>query len=300
MNKKSSATIGGRELSLSNLDKIYWPRDGYTKGELIHYYAEIASYLLPYLHERPLVFTRYPDGIDGNSFYQKNAPEYLPDWIPTYHWQSQDKTSNNLILAEETAALAWLANQAHLEIHPWLSRQNSILYPDFIVFDLDPYEGCPFQVVVEIARLLKQLLDDMGLRTYLKTSGASGLHIFLPVVNKYDYAQGRNWAGKLAGLVCQAMPDKATIERSVKDRGNRVYVDYMQNVVGKTLCSPYSVRPRDGAPVSTPLRWEELPDISPRDFNIKTIFTRVERLGDLFSPVLTDKQNIDEAMSILH
>ncbi|MFA7078607.1 MAG: non-homologous end-joining DNA ligase [Syntrophomonas sp.] len=300
MNKKSSATIGGRELSLSNLDKIYWPRDGYTKGELIHYYAEIASYLLPYLHERPLVFTRYPDGIDGNSFYQKNAPEYLPDWIPTYHWQSQDKTSNNLILAEETAALAWLANQAHLEIHPWLSRQNSILYPDFIVFDLDPYEGCPFQVVVEIARLLKQLLDDMGLRTYLKTSGASGLHIFLPIINKYDYAQGRNWAGKLAGLVCQAMPDKATIERSVKDRGNRVYVDYMQNVVGKTLCSPYSVRPRDGAPVSTPLRWEELPDISPRDFNIKTIFTRVERLGDLFSPVLTDKQNIDEAMSILH
>ena len=300
MNKKSSATIAGRELSLSNLDKIYWPRDGYTKGELIHYYAEIASYLLPYLHERPLVFTRYPDGIDGNSFYQKNAPEYLPDWIPTYPWQSQDKTSNNLILAEETAALAWLANQAHLEIHPWLSRQNSILYPDFIVFDLDPYEGCPFQVVVEIARLLKQLLDDMGLRTYLKTSGASGLHIFLPIINKYDYAQGRNWAGKLAGLVCQAMPDKATIERSVKDRGNRVYVDYMQNVVGKTLCSPYSVRPRDGAPVSTPLRWEELPDISPRDFNIKTIFTRVERLGDLFSPVLTDKQNIDEAMSILH
>ena len=300
MNKKSSATIAGRELSLSNLDKIYWPRDGYTKGELIHYYAEIASYLLPYLHERPLVFTRYPDGIDGNFFYQKNAPEYLPDWIPTYPWQSQDKTSNNLILAEETAALAWLANQAYLEIHPWPSRQNSILYPDFIVFDLDPYEGCPFQVVVEIARLLKQLLDNMGLRTYLKTSGASGLHIFLPVVNKYDYAQGRNWAGKLAGLVCQAMPDKATIERSVKDRGNRVYVDYMQNVVGKTLCSPYSVRPRDGAPVSTPLRWEELPDISPRDFNIKTIFTRVERLGDLFSPVLTDKQNIDEAMSILH
>ena len=300
MNKKSSATIGGREVSLSNLDKIYWPRDGYTKGELIHYYAEIASYLLPYLHERPLVFTRYPDGIDGNFFYQKNAPEYLPDWIPTYPWRSQDKTSNNLILAEETAALAWLANQAHLEIHPWLSRQNSILYPDFIVFDLDPYEGCPFQVVVEIARLLKQLLDDMGLRTYLKTSGASGLHIFLPIINKYDYAQGRNWAGKLAGLVCQAMPDKATIERSVKDRGNRVYVDYMQNVVGKTLCSPYSVRPRDGAPVSTPLRWEELPDISPRDFNIKTIFTRVERLGDLFSPVLTDKQNIDEAMSILH
>lgn len=298
--KKSSATIAGRELSLSNLDKIYWPRDGYTKGELIHYYAEMAAYLLPYLHERPLVFTRYPDGIDGNSFYQKNAPEYLPEWIPTYQWQSQDKTGNNLILAEETAALAWLANQACLEIHPWLSRQNSILYPDFIVFDLDPYEGCPFQVVAEIAQLLKQLLDDMGLRSYLKTSGASGLHIFLPVVNKYDYAQGRNWAGKLAGLVCQALPDKATIERSVKDRGNRVYVDYMQNVVGKTLCSPYSVRPRDGAPVSTPLRWEELPDISPHDFNIKTIFTRLERLGDLFSPVLTDKQNIDEAMSILH
>lgn len=299
MSTATSTAIAGRELSLSKLDKIYWPRDGYTKGELIHYYVEAAPYLLPYLHDRPLVFTRYPDGIDSNFFYQKNAPEYLPEWIPTYLWQSKDKTSNNLILAEETAALAWLANQACLEIHPWLSRQFSILNPDFIAFDLDPYEGCPFAVVVEIALLIKRILDDLGLRSYLKTSGASGLHIFLPIINKYDYSQGRNWAGKLAGLVCQALPHEATIERSVKDRGDRVYVDYMQNVVGKTLCSPYSVRPREGAPVSTPLRWEELPDISPSDFNIKTVFTRLKKLGDLFSPALEDKQNIDEAIGML-
>ncbi len=166
MGTRIVATIAGRDLSFSNLDKIIWPRDGYTKADLIHYYTKIAPYLLPHLHERPLVFTRYPDGIDGKFFYQKNAPQYLPDWIPTYLWHSQDKTSNNFIMAEETAALAWLANQNYMEVHPWLSRQNSIMSPDFVVFDLDPYEGCPFQVVVEIALLLKQLLDQMGLRSY--------------------------------------------------------------------------------------------------------------------------------------
>lgn len=299
MGSSIKTQVAGRELSLSNLNKVFWPEQGFTKSELIQYYVEVAPYIMEHLRDRPLVFTRYPDGIEGKFFYQKNAPEYTPEWINTYLWQSADHSTNNLILVEEKATLAWLANQAYLEIHPWFSRKDSILNPDFVVFDLDPYEGCPFKVIVDIALLLKNFLDNMGLRSYIKTSGAEGLHIYLPVVNKYDYAQLRNWAGKVAGMVCTAMPEVATIERSVKSRGKKVYVDYMQNVIGKTLCAPYSVRPRHGAPVSTPLKWEELRGISPMDFNIKNIFARLKKTGDLFSPVLTDKQAIDEAIGVL-
>jgi len=298
MNASIPVNIDGWELSLSNLDKVLWPQEGYTKGELVNYYLEISPYMIKYLLDRPLVFTRYPDGIDGKNFYQKNAPEYMPAWIKTYIYQSpKDKSFNNLIVVEKQADLVWLANQAFIEIHPWLSRQNSILNPDYIVFDLDPYENCPFERVVDIALLLKQLLDDMGLRAYIKTSGAEGLHIYLPVVDKYDYNQVRNWAGKIAGMICTARPDIATIERSISKRGQRIYVDYMQNVIGKTICAPYSVRPRHGAPVSTPVRWEELRDISPGDFNIKNIFDRLKKTGDLFSAVVTDKQNIDKIIN---
>jgi len=294
MNASVTVNVEGRELSLSNINKVLWPREGYTKGELINYYLEISPYMIKYLLERPLVFTRYPDGIDGKNFYQKNAPEYIPAWIKTWLYQSaHDKSTNNLIMVEKQADLVWLANQAFIEIHPWLSRQDSIINPDYIVFDLDPYEDCPFPKVVDIAFLLKQLLDDMGLRAYIKTSGAEGLHVYLPVVNKYGYNQIRNWAGEIAGIVCTAMPNDATVERSVSKRGQRIYVDYMQNVIGKTICAPYSVRPRHGAPVSAPLRWEELRDISPGEFNIKNIFDRLKKTGDLFTAVLTDKQNID-------
>ena len=296
---KSTLTvkIDNHELSLSNLGKVLWPESEYTKGDLIRYYCQVTPYMLDYLHDRPLVFTRYPDGIRGKSFYQKNAPEYLPNWMPTYLWHSSDHSVNNLILAEEPAALVWLANQAVVEIHPWLSRKESILSPDFVVFDLDPYSGCPWQVMVDIALQIKRILDSWHLKAYLKTSGAEGLHIFVPVVNKYDYATLRNWAGQVAAAVCSAMPSVATIARSIKDRGARVYIDYLQNVVGKTLCAPYSVRPRPGAPVSTPLEWDELPSFRPSQFTIKSIIFRLQKKGDLFAPVLNDKQDLDGALN---
>jgi bifunctional non-homologous end joining protein LigD len=300
MNASIPINIEGRGLSLSNLDKVLWPKEGYTKGELINYYLEIAPFILEHLRDRPLVFTRYPDGIEGGFFYQKNAPEYLPRWIKTCLCQSgSNKSTSNLILVEDKADLVWLANQAFIEIHPWLSRKDSKFNPDYIVFDLDPYENCPFQHVVDIALILKQLLDDMGLRTYMKTSGSAGLHIYLPIINKYEYNLVRNWAGKIAGMICMAMPNLATVERSVSKRGKRIYIDYMQNVIGKTICAPYSIRPYNGAPVSTPVRWEELKDISPRDFNIKNIFSRLKKTGDLFNAVLTDKQNIDKTINVL-
>ena len=296
MNSTTLVNVEEREIPLSNLDKVLWPQEGYTKGDLIDYYVRVAPYMLGHLHNRPLVFTRYPDGIGGKHFYQKNAPDYLPEWINTFTWVSDDGSANHHILAEDRATLAWLGNQACLEIHTWLSNSHSILNPDYVVFDLDPSEGSTWQNVVDIALTLKNILDQLGLKGYLKTSGAEGLHIYLPIVAKYSYEEARSFAGKIAELVCAVLPDIATIERTVSKRGSKVYVDYMQNVVGKTLCAPYSVRPRAGAPVSTPLHWEEIEHISPGQFSIKTVFDRLQPQGDLFRPVLQDKQNLDEVM----
>ncbi len=295
----TQVNVDGKQVALSNLDKILWPEEGYTKGDLIDYYAKIAPYILPHLQDRPLVFTRYPDGIKGKSFYQKNAPAYLPEWIETLPWKFEDDVQKHLIMARKKADLVWLANQAVIEIHPWFSRPGTIDYPDFVVFDLDPSAGSTFEQVVTIAKVLKQILDELKLKSYLKTSGAEGLHIYVPLVNQYAYSELRDFSGKIAGMACLLLPEIATIERNVKKRGTRVYVDFMQNVLGKTLCAPYSVRPRAGATVSTPLKWEEIDTIKPSDFNIRNIFARLDKVGDLFAPVLTEFQSLEEACQSL-
>lgn len=297
---KGQVTIQSREFALSNLDKVLWPEDGYTKGEMINYYVQIAPYLIPHLSRRPLVLTRYPNGISGKSFYQKNAPDYLPEWISTYPWYSSDSDRViNFILAEETAALAWLANQACLEMHPWLSRIESIDYPDFAVVDLDPSPGSKYQDVIDIALAVKQLLDSLKLRSYPKTSGSLGLHIYIPLENRYTYEEIRRFTQTIAAMVCNVLPQIATIERTVNRRGTKVYVDYLQNVQGKTLSSVYSIRPRRGAPVSAPLLWEEVPYVKPGDFTIKNILARVEAHGDLFASVLSDHQTLDDPWTAL-
>lgn len=297
---KGQVTIQSREFALSNLDKVLWPEDGYTKGEMINYYVRIAPYLIPHLSQRPLVLTRYPNGISGKSFYQKNAPDYLPEWISTYPWYSSDSDRViNFILAEETATLAWLANQACLEMHPWLSRIGSIDYPDFAVIDLDPSPGSKYQDVIDIALAVKQLLDSLKLRSYPKTSGSLGLHIYIPLENRYTYEEIRRFTQTMAAMVCNVLPQIATIERTVNRRGTKVYVDYLQNVQGKTLSSVYSIRPRRGAPVSTPLLWEEVPYVKPADFTIRNILARVEAEGDLFASVLSDHQSLDDAWRAL-
>lgn len=293
MDSTAVLKIAGNELALSNLDKVLWPENGYTKSDLIEYYVQVAPYMLPHLQGRPLVFTRYPNGIGGRHFYQKNAPEYLPEWIDTFPWENEDSSVNHHIVARNPADLAWLGNQACLEIHTWLSSINSIYNPDYLVFDLDPSEGSTWQNVVDIALLLKKTLDELGLRGYPKTSGAQGIHIYVPVVNEYSYEELRNLGGKIASLICTLLPDISTIERSVARRGKKVYVDYMQNVIGKTLCAPYCVRPRPGAPVSAPLHWDEVPHICPADFTIKNILSRLQQTGDIFRKVITDRQRID-------
>lgn len=296
----NTVSIQGRSFELSRLDKVLWPQDGYTKGELINYYVEVAPYIIPHLQGRPMVFTRYPDGIDKQSFYQKNAPSSLPQWIKTYPYYSPDSGRDiNFILVEESAALAWLANQACIEMHPWLSCASLVDYPDFIVFDLDPSPGNSFEQVKTIVFLTRQVLNELGLRCYIKTSGSQGLHVYLPVENKYSYEKVRDFARTVAEIICTMQPDIATVERTVRKRGAKIYVDYMQNVKGKTLCSVYSVRPRPGATVSAPLYWDEVNSIKPSDFTIKTILPRLQKLGELFAPVLTDRQSLDAAFSQL-
>jgi len=293
---KEQFTIASREFALSNLDKVLWPEDGYTKGELINYYVQVSPYLLPHLSGRPLVLTRFPNGIHSKSFYQKNAPDYLPEWIRTFSWYSSDSQRDiNFIVAEEPATLAWLANQACIEMHPWLSSIHSLDYPDFVVIDLDPSQGSSYQDVIDIALVVKELLDNLDLRSYPKTSGSEGLHIYIPIINSYTYEQVRKFAQVVAALVVEVLPHIATIERTVKMRGSKVYVDYLQNALGKTLSSVYSVRPRTGAPVSTPLLWEEVPQVTPAQFTIKTIIPRLQEKGDLFAPALYDKQSLDQA-----
>jgi bifunctional non-homologous end joining protein LigD len=205
----------------------------------------------------------------------------------------------NYILAESQADLIWLANQACIEIHPWLSSTFKINYPDFIVFDIDPSEYNTLDEIITVAKLLKETMDKLDLRVYLKTSGAKGLHIYLPVVAQYTYDQVRIFGQAIAELICKVVPDIATIQRLIQNRGKRIYIDYLQNGLGKTICAPYSVRPRNGATVSTPIEWEELSGIKPEEFTIKTVLQRFNKTGDQFEIVLNDRQELKKAARAL-
>lgn len=299
MTDAATLEITGREVQLSNLDRIFWPEAGFTKKDLIDYYTAVFPYMGPHLNQRPLVFTRYPSGVACKSFYQKNAPLNLPEWMQTFAWTNSVGKIKQYVLVNSAADLVWLANQACIEIHPWLSRIDSVDYPDFIVFDLDPCEHNSFAEIITVANLVKQLMDQLGLRIYLKTSGATGLHIYLPVVNRYTYAQVRNFGQTVGEMICKVLPNIVTIERSVQRRGQRIYFDYLQNGLGKTVCAPYCVRPRPEASVSTPIKWEEINTISPAQFTIKTLPERLKQVGDLFQEVLTDQQELESAAKAL-
>ena len=281
-------------VKLTNLTKTFWPEDGFTKGDLIRYYDEIADVLGPYLMDRPLVLKRYPDGIHGDYFYQQDAPDYTPDWLRTHRFPGEtgEKHSRYFIGADREM-LVYLANMGGITQNPWSSRLGHIDHPDYIIFDLDPVEA-PYRMVQKVALELKKVLDELNLRGYPKTSGASGIHIYLPILeDTFTYQDVRIFAEAIASIIVSRVPEWATIERVVARRPKNIYIDYLQNVKGKTVASVYSPRARPGAPVSAPLRWEELRrSIDPRKFNIKNMKRRLKRVGDLFAPVLTDRQDI--------
>ena len=291
----SSGPRSPKKIEFTNLDKVFWPEDGYTKGDLIDYYDKISPYLIPHLLDHPLVFERFPDGIYGPSFYQKDAPDHTPGWIRTEEiWSGDVERYIRYFIGADRDQLLYIANSGNIQQNPWMSRVQHMDNPDYLVFDLDPVEA-PFSSVQEVAIVLKAVLDELGLRSYPKTSGATGIHVFLPVLeNMFTYEDVRVFAEAVASIVVQRLPAIATIQRVVKRRkAHEVYVDFLQNIRGKTVASVYSPRPREGAPVSTPLEWEEFKrPIDPKAFTIKTIFKRLDKFGDLFEKAITDRQDI--------
>lgn len=294
--KRYPVSIEGRRLELTNPERVLWPEDGLTKADLVRHYVDMSPYLLPFLRDRPLVFTRYPEGIHGKSFYQKNAPVYTPPWIRKFPYSAPSgERVVEFILVDEVAALAWLANQACIEIHPWFSRVGSLDYPDFAVFDLDPAEPAGFEEARAVAQLVKTVLDEAGLEGWPKTSGATGIHIYVPLENRYPYKEVAGFVQRVASLLCQAFPERITLERAVKRRGGKVYIDYLQNIRGKTIVGAYVPRPLPGAPVSTPFTWRELPGLQPAGFNMKSLGERLRQVGDLYAGFLSRGQSLEEA-----
>jgi bifunctional non-homologous end joining protein LigD len=284
--------IAGRRLPLTNLDKVLWPQDGITKRDMIEYYVRMAPYMLPYLRDRPLSMQVFPDGINGKSFWRKDKPAHAPTWIES--WTYHGEKSKTYIVVNEVATLAWVANAGVIDLHPWHSRIDAPNDPDWAVFDLDPFEPATFQDVVDIAKLVKAALDHYGMHGVAKTSGQTGLQIYVPVRRGPDYSAVRHWVEEVGRAIDQAAPGRVSWEWAVAKRTGRIRIDYTQNIINKTLAAPYSLRPAAGAPVSTPITWKELDDpaLRPDRWNIATIAERVASVGDLFAPALQADQDV--------
>jgi len=302
---ETSVKRGRRLLQLSNLDKLFWPDEGITKGDLLSYYREIAPALLPHLRDRPFTMKRYPDGWKGDHFFQKDAPSHMPDWIPTRPFvvstrdAPRKRRQIRVPLVNDELALLWMVNMGCIDMNTWYSRIDKPDRPDFVLFDLDPSADVGFKEAVEVAHLVREALAALDLESYAKTSGADGMHVLLPIARRYTYAETREFAEIVAGAIARSHRGLVTTEWS-KQRRRGVLIDANQNGEGKTIASVYSVRPRPGAPVSTPLSWDELTtDLDPRDFTMEVVLARVEREGDLFAPVLKGRQSLGEALKKL-
>lgn len=291
-------TVDSREVRITNPERVLWPQDGFTKMDLVKYYVQIAPYLVPHIYDRPLTLKPYASGIDGPFFYTHNVPKGAPDWIKTTSFQLKTEKGKTIkpVLGNDASTLAWLANRAVIEIHAWLSRADKLDSPDLVVFDLDPGAKVKFPLVLDVAARLNRRLQGLKLRGWAKTSGATGVHVYVPIERRYTFEQTREFAEKVARAMAEEDPDRVASTLADPKLAHKVMVDYAQNSVGKTMASVYSVRPLRGAPVSTPLTWDEVEagGFEPRDFTIRTIFPRVERRGDLFKPVAELKQRLPE------
>ena len=288
-------------LKLTRLSKVFWPEDGYTKGDLIQFYSDVSPWLLAYLRDRPLVVTRYPDGIKGKSFFQKDATRLAPPWMQSARVFSEvDGMEVDAFVVNDADALLYVANLAAIPLHIWSARLADLALPDWCILDLDP-KGAPFEHVVEIALAIRALCGEIGLPCFPKTSGASGLHVLLPLGRQIGHAQSVALGQLLATVICQQLPKIATIIRSpIEARGGRVYVDYLQNGAGKLIACPLCVRPLPGAPVSTALAWDEVvPSLRPSAFTIRTVPPRLRERGDPLAPVLELKPDLRRALDAL-
>lgn len=297
--KESTVTLSGKKVSLTNQDKLYWPDEKISKGDLVDYYIAMADYVLPYLKDRPLSLHRFPNGIKDAGFYQKDMDTAsAPDWLKTVTLHAASAARDvDYLVCNNAATLIYMANLGCIEMNPWLSRVKDLDNPDYIVLDLDP-ENIAFKYVVETALSIKALLDQLGVTSFCKTSGASGIHIYVPVGGKYNYETSRLFAEYVAKQVQQELPKITSVIRTKSKRNKKVYIDYMQNSRGQTVASPYSVRPKPGATVSAPLKWEELTDdLAISDFTIYNMADRLKETGDLWKDIDKTKNDLRKAIS---
>lgn len=296
----SLVRVEGHKLSLTHLQKNYWPKEGFTKGDVIRYYRDMAPFILPYLQDRPQSLHRFPNGIDGQSFYQKDTKGRAPRWAKTFSRISEsDGETKNYLVCDGEASLLYMANLGCIEMNPWHARRSSPLRPDWCVIDLDPGD-ISFSKVIQTANVVKQLLDGLAIPSFPKTSGATGLHIYIPLGAKYSYEQSRHLAELVANLAHHELPRFTSLERNPRKRKDKIYIDYLQNREIQTVCAPYSLRPRPGATVSAPLRWEEVKKgLTPSQFTIRNMGERLKKEGDLFGGVLGKGINLPTVLQSL-
>jgi bifunctional non-homologous end joining protein LigD len=296
---------GRRLLKLSNLDKPFWPDEGITKGDLLAYYRAVAPVLVPHLRDRPFTMKRYPDGAFGKFFFQKDAPSHMPDWIPRVPMEVSTRESPrrrrvvSFPLVNDELALLWMVNMGCIDLNTWYSRVDKPDRPDFVLFDLDPAQDVGFKETVQVALLVKQALDALELESFVKTSGSDGIHVLVPIARRHTFADTRRFSEIVANALARSYRGLVTTEWT-KSKRRGVLIDSNQNGEGKTIASVYSVRPREGAPVSTPLRWDEVTEeLDPRAFTMDAVLERVRRHGDLFEGVLTTRQSLSTALKAL-
>ncbi len=300
--RPDAATVarGSRELRLTNLDKVFWQAEGITKGDLVDYYRAVAPVLVPHLAGRPFTMRRYPDGAFGKAFFQKDAPSHMPGWIATFRTVVSTRAGTprelDVPLVNDELALLWMVNMGCIDMNPWYSRTDKPERPDFVLFDLDPTPEVPYAQTVEVALILKGLLDGVGLASFPKTSGGKGFHVLVPLERRSTYDDTRRFAEQVAGVIAAGYPQLATTAWA-KSKRKGVLIDANQNGLGKTIASVYSVRPHPGAPVSTPLHWQEVTaKLDPAAFTMGAVLDRVERDGDLFEGVLKTRQSLAKAL----
>ena len=288
-----------REVRLSSADRVLFPAAGVTKGDLFEYYGQIGPVLVPHLRDRPFTMKRWPHGIHGEAYFQKQAPKGMPEWIPTRQFVTHPRGGGSRLvdfpLLNSREAVQWMVQMNCVDMNAWYSRVDKPARPDFVLFDLDPPDG-EFALGVKAAHLVRKALDELDLRSYVKTSGSEGIHVLVPITRRYGFPETHRFAELVSKRLAEENPGVVTTEWLKRKRVG-VLIDYHQNGAGKTIASAYSVRPKEGAPVSTPIRWEELTArLNPGKFTMAAVLRRVEKEGDLFEPVLAGGQSLGAAL----
>jgi len=297
--KEESQTrpISGHDVKFTNLSKIFWPAEKWTKRDMINYYYQVAPFMLPYMKDRPQILNRHPHGINGNSFYQKDVKGKAPGWIETFPYYSyMDRRDKEFLVCTDEASLLYIASLGCIEMNPWHSRRQKPGNPDWCIIDLDP-DGNSFEQVIKTAQVTKEVLDAIGATSFAKTSGSTGLHIYIPLGAKYDYEDSKEFGRRIAKVVHKELPRFTSIERKTGDREGKLYIDFLMNRPQASVAAPYSLRPKPGAPVSMPLHWDEVKKgLKMKDFNIENAVVRVKKEGDLFKGVLGKGIDMEKAI----